>query len=424
MKCPMSLADVDLFSPGAQEHWYEAYPILHAEAPVHRIPGEGTTPDTDGFILSKYEDIMFVVQNPARFPAFLSEKPKPDVNGNIPGLNAMQVAILSLRPNMDLWRAHKRELTEPWVGGSGARRHTEMVTKVVDGLIEQWIDRGEVDFVNAFARPLPQIVMANVLGFPHADIPQLEIWGGAMVKPFVYGRGHRNILTQEEIDEQMKVLDGFGDYVSAQVADKRKNPKNDMTTFLTQVTYQALGRKLTDTEIVGVVYAMVIGGLETTQYAIAEEAQLLCEDPDLFKTIKADRSKIRNFCEEALRLRSPTQGLSTRYTIQDEEFQGVKVPKGSIVHMRWAAANRDPSAYECPNDVVLDRKGITRHLTFSQGPRSCPGSGLSRLEQTIAWNRLLDRIDSLDYAPNNNFNHQPGIMLGIHALNLKFTKAA
>ena len=60
-KCPMTLDEVDLFEPGAQNFWYDSYKILHKESPVHKIPGEGTSPDTDGFILMKYEDIAFVV---------------------------------------------------------------------------------------------------------------------------------------------------------------------------------------------------------------------------------------------------------------------------------------------------------------------------------------------------------------------------
>ena len=64
---------------------------------------------------------------------------------------------------------------------------------------------------------------------------------------------------------------------------------------------------------------------------------------------------------------------------------------------------------------------MTRHLAFSAGPRICPGSGLSRLEQTIAWNRLFDRLDAMAYAPGNTFLHQPGIMLGTLTLNLAIT---
>ncbi len=72
MRCPVSLEDVDLFSPGAQEHWYEAYEILHDGAPVHRIPGEGIGSGSDGFILAKYSDIARVVRDPERFKPTLS----------------------------------------------------------------------------------------------------------------------------------------------------------------------------------------------------------------------------------------------------------------------------------------------------------------------------------------------------------------
>jgi cytochrome P450 len=94
-----------------------------------------------------------------------------------------------------------------------------------------------------------------------------------------------------------------------------------------------------------------------------------------------------------------------------------------LLHLRWAAANVDPDEYECPYEVNLDRKRLARHLSFSQGQRSCPGANISRLEQTIAWNRLLDRIDHLEYAPGNTFVHQPGMMLGTLELHLKFRRA-
>ena len=123
-----------------------------------------------------------------------------------------------------------------------------------------------------------------------------------------------------------------------------------------------------------------------------------------------------------MRLRSPTQGLSTRPTSQDEVFQGVNVPAGSVLHLRWGAANVDPDEFECPFELRLDRKAVTRHLTFSAGPRVCPGAGISRAEQQIAWSRLLDRLDCIEYGEDNNFLRQPGIMLGTLKLNLKTTK--
>ena len=428
MKCPMSLEDVDLFAPGAQEHWYDAYPILHGESPVHKLAGEGLAADTDAFILTKHEDINTVVRDPDRFPPIQSgairKMAESGVNvEEVPNLNAMQASMVTLRPNMDLWRTHKQELTDPWVG-PGASRHEAMITKHVDDLIDSWIDKEEIDFIKEFARPVPQRVMASVLGFPLEDIPQLGLWGEAQVKAFVYGRGHQNKLDDEEIREQFVLLDGFKEYVQEKVKEKRENPQQDMITFLTEVTYSPLGRKLTDLEVNGIVYAMIIGGLETTQYAIEEQAQLICEHEGLFDRLKNNRGLVRQFTEEGMRMRSPTQGLSTRQTSQDEVFQGVTVPKGSVLHLRWAAANVDPDEFECPFELRLDRKAVTRHLTFSAGPRVCPGAGISRIEQQVAWNRLLDRLDGIEYGSENKFLHQPGIMLGTLELNLKIKKAS
>jgi cytochrome P450 len=72
----------------------------------------------------------------------------------------------------------------------------------------------------------------------------------------------------------------------------------------------------------------------------------------------------------------------------------------------------------------MNRKAVTRHLVFSAGPRVCPGAGISRVEQVVAWNRLLDRLDGMSYASGNSFEHQPGIMLGTLALKLNFTRAS
>ena len=429
-RCPVHLDDVDLFAPGAQEHWYEAYDILHAEAPVHRIPGEGFAPGTDAFILSKHEDIALVVRDEQRFPVVTSVALKQVIeaarDGDDPfeldNVNSLVASMVTLRPNPEMWRSHRQELTDPWVG-PGAGRNREMVERVANDLVDKWIDRGEVEFVSEFAQPLPHTVMANVLGWPLADLKLLKYFGDGTVKPFVYGRKHNNLLNEEEMKSQFVVLEEFKQYTNDLIRDKRKNPADDMISFLTQVEYSALKRKLTDLEINGIVYAMVIGGLETTQYALAEQVQLLIEREGVWDELKADRSKVRAFTEEGMRLRSPTQGLSTRITSQDEVFQGVPVAKGSYLHLRWAAANIDPEEWDGAQELKLDRRAGTRHLTFSQGPRVCPGAHVSRLEQTVAWNTLLDRVGRFAYGEDNDFLHQPGIMLGTLRLNLTFTKA-
>ncbi|MEM7091772.1 MAG: cytochrome P450 [Actinomycetota bacterium] len=430
MSCPIDLDDVDLFADGAQEHWYCAYEILHRESPVLRIEGGGPTPGSDAFVLTKHADVARVVKDPERFLSLTQSRvAKLAELGRSPEAtyeqirNLMTASMVSLRPTQHLYIRHRRELTDPWVG-PGALRHREMITRHANELLDEWIGGDEVEFVSRFARPLPQRVMASILGFPQSDIPLLAAWGDAVVTPFVHGTGLHHELTPEQTADMLERLEGFQDYIYEHVTAKRRDPQDDMVSFLCDVQYDALDRKLTDIEIAGIVHAMIIGGLETTQYALEEQAQLLCEHPGMFEQLRADRSKLRNFVEEAMRMRSPTHGLSTRTTLHDEVFQGVEVPAGSLLHLRFGAANVDGEEFDQPFTLDLNREGATRHVTFSTGPRVCPGANLSRLEQQIGWGVLLDRLKAIEYGSDNDWLHQPGIMLGTLRLHLRFQAAA
>ena len=427
VKCPMGLDDVDLFAPGAQEFWKESYEILREQAPVFRLPGQGYEPGADAYVLTKYEDIRRVARDPDLFPtrqgagssgtseihdAIFTEEGFGDV------VNSRQ----RLRPDMDSHRAHREQLTEPWVGASGALQHRPMIEAQAHRLVDNWIDRGEVEFVNEFAAPLPQAVISTILGFPLEDMPMTKQWEEAQVRRFVYGHGPKSLMEDPDEEDNARALVAFNHYIQEQIDEKRRNPKEDMITFLTNVEFQ--GAPLSDGDIISVVSGMHIGGNETTQYALTAEAQLLADHPEVVDELRADRSKIRFFVEEAMRLYSPTQGLSGRTVARDTEIHGVKIPKGSLLHLCYAAANRDPDLVEEPDKLRLDRKSPGRHLTFSIRPRGCPGAGLSRLEQNIATEVLLDRIDDIKLSPGkNDFKHQPGIMLGLYDLHLEFTQA-
>ena len=422
-KCPVNLDEVDLFSPGAQEHWFDAYRILHREAPVHPIPGEGALPGTDAFILSKYDDIAAVVRDPEQFPtynAWFTGEQAAEIfaEQGFAGLTANHDTV---RPNLELHKKQRLELTGPWVGPEGAARNTEMAEAVANRLIDSWIDRGEVEFVSEFAAPMPQQVITTVIGFPLEDIERTRHWADAQVQRFVFGYSHKNLLTPEEEAANAGQLTAFRDYSLEQVAKARANPGNNLISDLTKVEFN--GRALTDDEIAGIAGQMHIGGHDTTRYVIAAEGMLLAQHPEIVAELRADRSKIRFFVEEALRLYAPTQGLSTRLVTEDAEIRGVKIPRGSILHLRYGAANRDPDLCPEPETVNLERKNPGRHLTFSMGPRVCPGAGLSRLEQNVAVGILIDRLEDMAIAPGkNDFRHQPGIMLGMNELHMTFKK--
>ncbi len=429
--CPVATEiGAELFAPGSQERWFESYKLLHAEAPIARIPGKGWLPGTDAFIVSRFDDIAAITRDP-RFFDLMPDEASPAAGGSSQveaeifreeGFGETVDAAQTLRPTVEQHKRYRMQLWDPWVGPEGAERHRVMVTAAVNDLIDRWIDDGRVEFVTQFAAPLPQTVITTILGFPLEDMPLLKKMEEAQVRRFVYGAGPRNELPEEVDRENAAVLVDFHRYIQKQIDEKRKNPKDDMVSFLTQVDYE--GRNLSDGEIVSIAVLMHIGGNETTQYALTSEAMILARRPDIVAELRADRGKIRFFVEEALRLYAPTQGgAGGRFVPEDMEIRGVRIPRGSLLHLRFGAGNRDADLCPAPGDLRLDRKNPGRHLTFSMGPRNCPGQGISRLEQNIAVEALVDRLDNLRFAPDkNDFTHQPGIMLGLYELHLDFDK--
>lgn len=427
---PAEPAEIDLFSDGSQEWWFDAYKVLREKMPVIKLPGQGRIPGTDAFIITRYDDIRRVARD--RSIVMGREDQRAQGNGNSPiqeevfkeaGFGEAFDAQRHLRSDEEAAMRYRRQITDPWVGADGALRQREVITKIAHKLIDTWIDNpgGEVEFVKGFAAPMPQTAITTILGFPLEDMPMLRTMEEAQVRRFVFGYGVKSEMSEEDETENARELVRFNEYIANQIQEKRRNPKDDMISYLSQVEFD--GKKLSDGDITSVALLMHIGGNETTQYALTAEAMLLAQDPALLEELRADRNKVRFFVEEALRLYAPTQGLTARTAGVDFELRGVKIPRGSLLHLRFGSGNRDPERYPNPEKVDLKRPQIGGHLTFSQGPRSCPGAGLSRLEQNISVNALLDRVERLELdSTKNDFKHQPGIMLGLYHLDLKFTK--
>ncbi len=424
MACPMQVGEVDLFAPGSQEHWYEAYSLLHEQSPVLKIPEGGKFPGADAYVITKYEDISRIIRDPETFPPAELRQASDEATEIFreTGYGTPGDTRQSLRPDLESHKQHRLQLTDPWVGPVGADQHEDMIRSQVDLLLEGWEARTEAELVQEFAQPLPQRVITTILGLPLDDLPKLKAFEEAQVRRFVYFINHKDELPPAEELENARALVEFQQYLKEQADEKRRHPGDDMLTFLTQVEYE--GRKLTDAEIVSVTFGMHIGGNETTQFALTSEWLLLAKNPDVWAELKRDRGKVRFFVEEALRVYAPTQGSSSRVTARDVEFQGMTIPKGSLLHVRYGAGNRDEDAFPGADSIDLARPNPGRHLTFSQGPRNCPGAGLSRLEQNLAVHGWLDQFESIGLAEEkNDYRHIPGRMLGLRELHVTFEPA-
>ena len=217
-------------------------------------------------------------------------------------------------------------------------------------------------------------------------------------------------------------------YIHDAMQHKRKQPGDDILSHLLQVEMEDADtgerRKLTDTEIIGITDHLLIGGNETTAFAIANGLWLLFRHPEMEAALRADPAKIKNFVEETLRIESPTQGLF-RYVSEDTELAGVPLAKGTMLSIRYGAGNHDPARFPDSNQPDLARKNAGRHLAFGLGERVCPGATLSRLEQNWAWEILLERIAKFHPVPEKDtYEHIKGMwMRALGQIHLRFEAA-
>ena len=410
----MTSSEPDLFSPEAHKTWYRTYRALREQAPVYKIPG------LNMFMLTRYDDIAAVVRDSETFS---NEREKhggeplllfPEARAVYEKRGWPKAFPLAVDPP-----EHKqfRALVDPFFLGESLLRARPVIEKIVDELIDTFQDQGEIEFVSAFAEPLPMTVITLLLGLPLEDMPQLKAWSTAWAAPFARGLS----LEQELWVAEEGVA--FQTYLKSHIDDRRRAPKDDVISHLVQAR---LGgeRPLTDAEIISIVDHLYIGGNETTTFALTSGLWLMLREPEVYDRLRADKGKIRTFVEEGMRLESPTQGLYRTVT-RDTEIRGVALPKGATVHLRFAAANRDEAVFKDPDRLDLDRPNAIRHMAFSQAEHHCPGAGLSRLEQNIAFARLIERLPNLRLTPGkNSFEHIPGFVLrALGSLSLSFDAA-
>jgi cytochrome P450 len=390
----------DLFSPEANKTWFETYRHLREQTPVYRVPG------SDLFILTRYQDIAMVVRDSDRFsneadkhggePLLLC----PEANAIYRERGWPKAFPLSVDPP-----EHKRfrALVNHFFTGARLEASRPLIERHVHQLIDAIPASGEVEFIAAFAEPLPAAVITDLLGLPHEDSEDLKRWSFAWALPFARG------LSQEQEIWVAEQGVEFQHYLKRHIDERRAHPREDIISELAHAELD--DRPLGDGEIISMIDHLYIGGNETTAFALASALWLMLRDRPVYEALRADPSRIKGFVEEVLRLESPTQGLY-RTATRDTEIGGVPIPKGATIHMRFAAANRDPEVFEAPDCIRFDRPNAMRHMAFSQAEHHCPGSGLSRLEMQIAIEALITRLPNLRLPEGrNNFEHHPGFVL-------------
>jgi len=407
---PGSLEEINFLDAGLQNCPYHAYQMLRDEAPVW------IDPITGFYVISRFEDMRKVLLDTENF--------SNDMRGGQGGS----------REQLDSDRAARMlKLYEEkgWVPGATLAgrddpNHKQMRAmfneafkpKKIDGmdpfvrdtaykLIDAFVDDGHCDWIHQYAVPLPLIVIGAQVGVPEEDIWKIKAWTDAWVQ--------RLGMMQTEEEEKWSVeMEIEAQHYFQPIFDRlRKEPDDTLLSVLVNREIPEWGRTLTDNELHAEMMAdTFVGGSETTTNAIGYGMKLLIENPQVWEKLKSDPDKyLRTLCEEVVRLEGPVQGLF-RMAANDVEMHGVTIPKGAMVNIRYAAANRDEREFECPEQIDLERDKPGRHIGYGSGIHHCLGAPLARRELFWAFRALIDRVEDMRFAEGkNSFEVAPSFSL-------------
>ena len=407
---PGSLEEINFLDFKLQNCPYHAYEMLRDEAPVW------IDPITGFYVITRFEDIRKLLLDTKNF--------SNDMRGGQGGSRELLDSERALRMNA-LYEA-KGWVPGATLAGRDDPNHKQMRAmfneafkpKKIEGmdsfvrdtaykLVDAFVDDGQCDWIKQYAVPLPLIVIGQQMGVPEADIWKIKAWTDAWVQ--------RLGMMQTEEEEQWSVeMEIEAQHYFQPIFERlRKEPDDTLLSDMVNRVIPEWERPLTDNELHAEMMAdTFVGGSETTTNAIGYGLKLLIENPDVWQKLRSNSDKyLRTFCEEVVRLEGPVQGLF-RMAANDIEMHGVLIPKGAMINVRYAAANRDEREFECPANLNLEREKPGRHIGFGSGIHHCLGAPLARRELFWAFQALIDRVDDMRFtAGENSFEVAPNFSL-------------
>ncbi|MFA7509526.1 MAG: cytochrome P450 [Mycolicibacterium vanbaalenii] len=260
-------------------------------------------------------------------------------------------------------------------------RVTEIAVTHLDAMLEQATTGDAVDYVDEFAGKLPMDVISELMGVPDADRVQVRAWADAVM--------HRDDGVTDVPDSAIEASLNLIVYYQEMVAERRKKLTDDLTSALLEAEID--GDRLTDDEIIGFMFLMVIAGNETTTKLLANAAFWGHRNPDQLTSVYQDLARVPLWVEETLRFDTSSQILAR--TVSGElTLYDTTIPDGDVVLLLPGSAHRDERVFENPDDYVIGREIGSKLTSFGSGAHFCLGAHLARMEARVALAELFKRI--------------------------------
>ena len=259
------------------------------------------------------------------------------------------------------------------------------IRQIVDDCLAGLDESAEpFDIIERLARPLPAIVIAEMLGLPESDREQFQAWSNELL-------GLTAIDNPKLITRAAAANAEVIGYLKGIIEKKRAHPDGGFITQL--IAAEEEGDRLTAQEMYATCALLLSAGHETTTRLIANGLYLLLTHPGQWELLRRDRSLMDYAIEEMLRFEPPVQFM-VRFALEDLEFYGKRIKKNQLLLLLIGSANRDESANAEAEVFDITRESI-QHVGFGHGPHLCLGLALARLEARVAFNAVLDRFPNL-----------------------------
>ena len=390
-----------LLTPEGRADPYPLYRLIRERAPVLQ-----TSFDDASIALSRYEDCIVALRNPRLGRGLVGPHARP-VRGSLPGAADPEVrARFFKRAGESMLFTDPPEHTRlrGLVSRAFTPRRVEAlrpaVGKMVDAIVTEMAERGELDVMDVLAFPLPVAVIGELVGVPPADRPQFRSLvraSTAGLEPFV---DNDAILAALAAQEQMRA------YFFELLDERRRSPQEDLLSGMLEAGES--DDRLTDDEIVSTAILLFAAGFETTTNLIGNGLSALMANPVEFDRLRADPGLTATAVEELLRYDSPVQ-MNSRTALEPAEVAGVALEPGQTVMILQGAANRDPDRFRDPDRLDVGRAD-NAPLSFGWGAHHCLGAPLARLEGAVVFRALADRFASIE-PTGEPVERRPGITL-------------
>lgn len=410
------MVSVEKFNPCLELLQHDPYPVYRHYRrcdPVHL--GMPPLPDyPDSWYLFRYDDIESVLKN----RAFVNDRQKAGY-----GLPCSP-ALLEREP---LWR-----ILEKWILLSDPPAHTRIraqvsgaftkksvvilepfIQRAADQLLDNVIDRGEMDLIRDYATPLPLTVISQLLGIRIDPPERFRAWSKAVANALDTSTG------PAVYDRTMHLMTDIVAQLKHDFRDQRRHDADD-GLIAELLAAQAGDDGLQEDELISLCTLLLFAGQETTIDAIGNSVLALLQHPDQLEILTADPALLPDAAEELLRFNSPLQMAVVRVASDDMEIGGRRLRRGDNVTAILGAANRDPEKFADPDRLDITRRIGNRDVIFGQGIHICLGIHLARLELQIALGTLLRRVQSLHRQSDQLHWRNNVVFRGLTALPVSF----